>query len=114
MRIECKTIDAFCKNIDLAKRIFQGQIFINDHKVPMDGRPLSTTFKMELYLQASTVLQYPNGEEALLVASECCGIYRLTGDDDGKAQEIFDVLIQRLNKFCEQHGFVQVHGVLAD
>ena len=110
MRIQCDNIDDFLANVR-DQKVFNETIFVNRTKQSMTEDPVRLAHAVEIVLQLSAVIVYPEGD-ALVESGESCGVDVFTADGKTEGSEICEKRMQRLDRFCEQAGLIVKPGIL--
>lgn len=103
MIIKCANLDDFITNLVMATP-YNGTVYVNRTRTPMgiDNPRKATSF--ECWFQASTILVFEDGGQALLVCGEHCGIDRKTADASTEGTEEQTRLSEKLLKVCEERS----------
>jgi len=110
MIIKCNTVEAFLENIK-GSDLFQEIVFIDITSRGMgDNQRSSTSF--EIIFQASTIIQYGEGDQALLQMGLLCGIDRHTGDGGLEGTEKAIMCRAQIEEYCAEHDKKVKPGIL--
>jgi len=110
MRIKCYSVESFLSNL-IDQNVFQKTVFVNRSCVPLGNNPRDSV-SFDINIQASAVIEYDDGGQALVECGEFCGVDRHTGDgDDGGTRKQIE-LYEALVNFCSQRDLVVKPGVL--
>lgn len=111
MRITTTSVRDFTKNLKTGSP-FQGRVYFERSTRPMNGKNRLDATSFEVILQLSTVLEFGDGSQALLVCGVVCGIDRLTadGNKDGSLEQ--ENRLIELREFCGSRGWTLLPGAL--
>jgi len=110
MRIKCKNLQDFMENLKGAT-VYQGRVYVNRSRMPVGDNARSST-SFEVFFQASAVINFGDGGQALVESGQSCGIDRLTGDGGTEGSNIGQSLYRSLCEFCEEQGLSIMPGLL--
>lgn len=110
MRICCYTIDDFVTNISHAT-VYQKTVYAETNKNPLNGSKRDAC-SFGISVHVSAVLEYDDGGQALLEATEECGIDRLTSNGDLGGSELAKYKLEQLSTVCERLGLRVRPGIL--
>ena len=108
MRIECHSIDDFITNLwtEPPGSVMQKQICVDVTSRDVDG------IKFMINIQATAVIDLPDGGQYLLQAGEDCGIdYRDTTQDYAGSEKMEEQK-DKLKNVCEELGLTIRPGVI--
>jgi translation initiation factor 1 (eIF-1/SUI1) len=115
MRIVCKNLDAFKKNLTGAKDLMEDIIFNStvwvDTSEVLQG-DFGQSVKYLIILQMGAIKRFPDGGEALVECGIECGYDFRDSTQDYEGTEMAEDLKKELATFCEEQGFVLKPGVL--
>lgn len=110
MKISCYSLEEFLANLE-DSAAFLGIVFVNRTLSPVEGQGRNAT-SFEANFQATTLIRFPDGSEALLECGEICGMDRKTADGGNEGSERIAVLYDRLKKFCDSNSITIKPGLL--
>ena len=110
MRIQCDGIDDFLENVR-DQQVFNKTIFVNRTKRSLTEESPRTSHCVEIILQLSAIVVYPEGE-VLVESGESCGEDCFTGDGKIEGTPVCEKRMKRLDRFCEQAGLTVKPGIL--
>lgn len=115
MKISCRTIEEFLTNMpEEAAGLYRGVVYYNRERRPIRGENYSggedTSF--EVGYQVSAVLNYVDGNQALLEAGEMCGIDRETADGDSGGTDRMNVLHCMVTDYCKARSMKTMPGII--
>jgi hypothetical protein len=110
VRIVTTSVDDFIANLS-AGIPFQRRVWYERSSRPMGGKTKHDATHFQVFLQLSSVLEYPDGQ-SLLVCGVDCGIDRTTadGEEEGTAEQVR--LVTRLAEYCSMHDLQLMPGAL--
>ena len=110
MRIKCENLEDFMENIQDAA-VYQGYVYVNRSRMSLNGDARNAT-SFEVFFQASAVVNFGDGGQALVESGQSCGVDRLTGDGGAEGSDVGQNLYRQLVEFCEEQGLVVKPGML--
>ena len=110
MRITTTSIGDFISNLRTGT-VYQKRVWYERTNRPLNGKTQRDATSFEVFLSASAVLEFPDGQ-ALLVCGVNCGIDRLTGDGEMEGSEERIKMIDSLADYCEQNDLQMMPGSL--
>jgi len=112
MRITCRNMDEFLMNLK-GVSVYRKSVHFDRTSKPMGDKHQKDATSFEVYLQASAVIEFEDGEgQALLQHGEYCGIDRHTGDGGLEGSDNQTELIQQLEEYCEKNDLVLRPGLI--
>jgi len=111
MRIQCDGHADFLENIR-GQRVFNKTIFVNRSRRSLTDDPPRTSHSVEIILQLSAVITYPDGAVALVESGESCGEDCFTVDGKIEGTPVCETRMKRLDRFCEQEDLTVKPGIL--
>lgn len=112
MQIKCSNLDDFITNLRSAASVYNGVVYVNRTRTPLgvDNPRKATSF--ECWFQATAILVFDDGGQALLVCGENCGIDRRTSDASTEGSDGQARLTQVLCEACEERHLRVLPGVI--
>ena len=111
MKIQCQIIQDFLDNLRDAD-VFQKRVYVNKSYQPLNGDNPRNATSFEIFFQASAVLQFEEGGEALLECGQSCGINRLSQPGTYEGSTTYTKRCNELSVFCNEHDLKIMPGVL--
>lgn len=110
MIITCSTITDFLENLD-GVGVYQDTVYINKFWDPINGNK-RTASSFDVSLQASAIIEFGDGCQALVQCGEDCGVDRHTSDGDLEGSKKQQELFQIVTDFCSGHKLVVKPGLI--
>ena len=105
MRVVCDTIADFIKNLEIETpaHIYRGVVHSTVSSRPVDGDKRSAV-KFDVTIQASAVIELPNGDQFILEVGELCGTDYRDNTQELNGTIRANELSGLLRVFCESNG----------
>ena len=110
MRIKCDSVEAFKEN--MTATVHRNTVHVNRSLVSRTTDPVTLSHSVEVMFQASAVVQYDDGSEALVECGVSCGVDLRTADGDDEGSRRWDELYNDIVGFCSDRGLTVKPGVL--
>ncbi len=111
MRIECRTMEAFLENLK-GESVFLNTVYVDKTKQSLTNDPVRKATSVSVTLQASTVLDFGEDDQFLLVCGIDCGIDRHTEDGRLEGTKQLDKYLAMLEEYCKGCGIKLKPGIL--
>jgi hypothetical protein len=115
MKVVCKNLEAFKKNLTSARDLIEDSIFNStvwvDTSEVLQGE-FGQSVKYLIILQMGAIKIFPNGGEALVECGIECGYDFRDATQDYEGTEKAEDLKKELTVFCEEQGFTLKPGML--
>ena len=111
MRIVCTDLSSFLANLD-GVRAYRDVVYYECSDRPINGKSRHDATSFEVFYQLSTVLEFADGGQALLVCGINCGIDRTTGDGGLEGSASRKVMHEKLERYCSSNKLKLLPGVL--
>ncbi len=111
MRITCHSVADFLVVLE-GEKVYQKTIYVNKTKRPLNGNTPRDATSFEVVFQASAVIDYSDGGQALVECGEICGIDRESDGGEWDGSEAEASLRDSIQKFCKEQNLTMKPGIL--
>lgn len=111
MRIATTRIEDFIENLKTGT-VYGGRVYYERSEMALGDKPRRDATSLAVVYQASAVVVFPDGAEALVVCGIDCGIDRTTGDGGLDGSRKWDEVHCELKQFCSEVHVSLLPGVL--
>lgn len=114
MRVECSNLSEFIQNLELEKEgtVYNNVIYVNIIDQPIDGDKRDSVRTMVVF-RVSTIVNVGDGEgQYLLNSEEECGIDYNDMTQEKNGINAANIILQRLEVYCEEHNLKIRPGIV--
>lgn len=110
MRIKCVDVDSFIENLK-GHNVYNQTVYIDGDRKPLNGSRWDA-ISWGVSFQASAVLEFPDGGQALLECGIDCGVDHDDSKDGQDGTKLQKKLKDKLETYCDDYGLMVKPGVV--